>query len=109
MLYSLLREPILHDGTHFGYKITEQPSLCGPHGRILRRASAHQGRRIPVSTIAEYVRSGESLSQIAALYPHIESAAIKDAIGYYFDHRREIDKEIEENSLEAIWLKRGLS
>jgi len=55
-----------------------------------------------VRTIAEYVRSGQSRNEILFLYPYVEPAAIDDAIGYYVDHRQEIEEEIEANSLDAV-------
>ena len=56
--------------------IVQTAGVCGGRARI-------EGTRIPVSTVAEYQRSGDSLSEIAALYPHVPPAAIEDAIGYY--------------------------
>lgn len=74
----------------------------GDHPYIVRTAGVCGGRprikdsRIPVSTIAEYVRSGDSLGSILGLYPHIAPFAIEDAVSYYHDYRQEIDREIEE-------------
>src|ERR1700742_4695878 len=75
--------------------VVQTRGVCGGSARI-------RGGRISVRTIAEYVRSGQSRSEITFLYPHIEPAAIDDAIGYYDDHRQEIEAEIEANSLEAV-------
>jgi uncharacterized protein (DUF433 family) len=75
--------------------IVRTEGVCGGRPRI-------KDSRIPVSTIAEYIRSGDSLSDISSLYPHITPAALEDALGYYLDHRQEIDGEIEENSLESV-------
>ena len=92
--------------------MTETESLSN-HPYIVRTEGVCGGRprikdsRIPVSTIAEYVLSGESLSEIVSLYPHVGSAAIEDAIGYYLDHRREIEVEIEESSLESAMAQTG--
>jgi uncharacterized protein (DUF433 family) len=75
--------------------VVQTKGVCGGRARI-------RGSRISVRTIAEYLRSGQSRSDILFLYPHIEPAAIDDAISYYGDHRQEIEAEIEANSLEAV-------
>jgi uncharacterized protein (DUF433 family) len=80
--------------------VVQTKGVCGGRARI-------RGSRISVRTIAEYVRNGQSRSDILFLYPHIEPAAIDDAIGYYADHRQEIEAEIAENSLEAVLADTG--
>ena len=88
-------------------------STPGDHPYVVRTEGVCGGRprikdsRIPVSTIAEYIRSGDSPGDISSLYPHIAQAAIEDALGYYLDHRQEIDREIEENSLESVLAETG--
>jgi uncharacterized protein (DUF433 family) len=74
--------------------------VCGGRPRI-------RHSRVAVSAIAELHRRGETVSEIAATYPQIDPAAIDDAIGYYLDHRSEIDAEIEANSLEAVLAETG--
>jgi uncharacterized protein (DUF433 family) len=80
--------------------VVQTKGVCGGRARI-------RDSRIPVSTIAEYVRSGESRADILYLYTHVEPAAIDDAIGYYLDHREEIDREVEANLLEAVLADTG--
>ncbi len=80
--------------------IVQTKGVCGGRARI-------RDSRIPVSSVGEYVRGGESRDDLLLLYSHLEPAAIDDAIGYYFDHREEIDEEIEANSLEAILAETG--
>lgn len=91
-----LREPT--PGNH--PYITRTEGVCGGRPRI-------RGSRISVSTIAELYRQGESVGEIRATYPHLEPAAIDDAIGYYLEHQGEIDAEIEANSLEAVLVETG--
>ncbi len=76
------------------------PGVCGGRPRI-------KDSRIPVSLVAGFYREGDSLEVIQETYPHIEPAAIQDAIGYYLDHRQEIDREIEANSLESVLSETG--
>ncbi|RPH57329.1 DUF433 domain-containing protein [bacterium] len=85
----------------------------GDHPHIIRTEGVCGGRprirdsRIPVSTIAELYRQGEPACEIRATYPHLDPAALDDAIGYYLDHQEEIDAEIEANSLEAVLAETG--
>ncbi len=74
--------------------IVRTEGVCGGRPRI-------KGTRIPVSLIAEYHRMGESVQDVVMMYPHLDPAAIYDAISYYLDHRAEIEAEIEANRLES--------
>jgi len=69
--------------------------VCGGHPHI-------RGSRISVRTIAELFLDGEPASEIAATYPHVDPAAIYDAISYFLDHRPEIEAEIAANGLESV-------
>ncbi|HKI05067.1 MAG TPA: DUF433 domain-containing protein [Thermoanaerobaculia bacterium] len=80
--------------------IVRTAGVCGGRARI-------KDSRIPVSIIAGYIQMGDSLGQIADSYPHIPPSAIEDAVGYYLDHRQEIDAEIEANSLESVLADTG--
>ena len=57
--------------------------------------------------IAGLYRQGEPIREILDTYPHLDPAAVDDAIGYYLDHRQEIDAEIEASSLEAVLAETG--
>ena len=89
-------EPTLNDHPY----IVRTEGVCGGRPRI-------KDSRIPVSTIAGYVLSGDSPEKIAALYPRVEPVAIEDAVGYYLDHRQEIEAEIEANSLQSVLSETG--
>ena len=55
--------------------------------------------RIAVSDVVLWhFRLGESLAEIAATYD-LSLAAVYAAISYYFDHKAEIDAEIEDGRL----------
>jgi hypothetical protein len=41
-------------------------------------------------------------------HPHVQAAAVYDAISYYLDHQQEIEQEIAENRLEAVQGQDGL-
>ena len=46
-----------------------------------------KGTRISVRLIAEYYKSGVAVEEIQHDYPHLNPAAIYDAISYYIDHQ----------------------
>ncbi|MDI6727700.1 MAG: DUF433 domain-containing protein [Thermodesulfovibrionales bacterium] len=75
--------------------IIKNPEICGGSPVI-------SGTRITVRLIASMVKSGRSAEDILRGYPHLTFAQIHDAISYYFDHKSEIEQEIQENTLRAI-------
>ena len=83
--------------------VTEQigvrPGFCGGKSHIL-------GHRIKVKHVAIWhERLGKSADEIAAEYD-LTLADIYAALAYYFDHRVEIDKSIEEGEAFADALRR---
>lgn len=80
--------------------IVRTEGVCGGSPRL-------RGTRLAVWGIAELFRRGEPAEEISALYDHVDPAAIRDAIGYYLEHRQEIDAEIEENTLESVLKRTG--
>ena len=56
-----------------------------------------KGTRTPVRAIVERWKFGESVDEIARSLPHLRLAQIFDALGYYDDHREEVEKYIELN------------
>ncbi len=53
--------------------------------------------RTPVRAIVERWKFGESAEEIVRTLPHLRLAQVFDALGYYDDHREEIEKYIELN------------
>lgn len=80
--------------------IVQTEGVCGGRPRI-------RDSRIPVRTIAGLYRRGEPVAEILDTYPQLDPAAVDDAIGYYLDHQKEIDAEIEANSLESVLAETG--
>ncbi len=74
--------------------VVRTPGVCGGRAHI-------RGSRVSVRTIGEFFRAGEPADEIAATYPHLEPAAVYDAISYFLDHRGEIEAELEANRLES--------
>ena len=78
------------------------------HPYIVRRERFRGGRpilrgsNIPVWLIAAMWKAGDSPEEIGQAYPHLEPAAIYDAISYYLDHQQEVEAEIIENRIEQV-------
>jgi len=54
-----------------------------------------KGTRVPVASIINHYQSGMSIEEILEGYPNIKPTQLFDALSYYFDHKKEIDKELE--------------
>lgn len=56
--------------------------------------------------VADYLWRGWSAEELVRHYPYLTLAEAHAALGYYFDHREEIDAELLEESREAdAWRK----
>ena len=64
---------------------------------ILSGEPVVKGTRTPVRAIVERWKFGESVEETARNLPHLRLAQIFDALGYYDDHREEIENYIELN------------
>jgi len=77
----------------------ELVEVCHPH--IERRPGVQSGRpvikgtRFPVSSIVQNHRRGLSADDILREFPHLTPAQVYDALSYYYDHREQIDREIQ--------------
>lgn len=60
------------------------------------------GTRTRVSNIVAYHKLGLSPEELAREFPHLTLSQIYDALSYYYEHREEIDREIDEDSEDAI-------
>jgi uncharacterized protein (DUF433 family) len=84
------------------------------HPHIVRVAGVCGGRptikdnRIAASHIVQLYKGGDTMDEIFQAHPHLQAAAVYDAISYYLDHQQEIEQEIAENRLEALLKKDGL-
>ena len=67
------------------------------------------GTRISVAFIVGQLRAGDTPQDIVATYPHLAPAAVYDAISYYYDHQEEVDRFIEDNTLEAHAARYGFT
>ena len=76
--------------------IDHNPGIGG--GRAIIR-----GSRIAVSNVAYRHCRGESVDEILEAWPHLTPAQVYDALAYYYDHKYEIDREIERSLDEEHW------
>ncbi|MBI2331374.1 MAG: DUF433 domain-containing protein [Chloroflexi bacterium] len=78
-----------------------QPLAAHPYvesiASILSGEPIIKDTRTPVRAIVERWKFGEAAEEIARNLPHLRLAQIFDALGYYDDHREEIEKYIELN------------
>ncbi|HNB50693.1 MAG TPA: DUF433 domain-containing protein [Anaerolineales bacterium] len=78
------------------------------HPYIIRREGFRGGKPIlrgsnmAVWLIVAMWKSGDTADEILIAYPHLQPAAVYDAISYYFDHREEIEAQISENKIERV-------
>lgn len=71
--------------------IVSDPQVCGGSARIA-------GTRITVRTVViATLLHGLTPEELLTHYPHLTLAGIHDALSYYYDHREQIDREIEEH------------
>jgi len=82
--------------------IVRVAGICGGRPTI-------KGSRISVCHIAQLYKAGDTVEEILQAHPHLQAAAVYDAISYYLDHQQEIEREIAENRLEALMKKDGLT
>lgn len=64
---------------------------------VLRGEPVIKGTRTPVRAIVEHWKFGDSPEEIARKLPHLRLAHIFAALGYYDDHREEIEQYIARN------------
>ncbi len=66
-----------------------------------------RGSSVPVWRVAALWKGGDTIDEISRAYPHLELAAIYDAISYYLDHQAEIEEQIAENRIERVLRETG--
>ena len=61
------------------------------------------GTKFPVRSVINYVlRQGLSPEELVKEFSHLTLAQIYDALSYYYDHKEEVDRELDEVSEELI-------
>jgi uncharacterized protein (DUF433 family) len=78
------------------------------HPYIIRREGFRGGKPIlrgsnmPVWLVVAMWKSGDTVDEILTAYPHLQPAAVYDAMSYYFDHREEVEAQIAENKIARV-------
>ena len=64
-----------------------------------------RGTRISVQLVVEHgIRGGTTPKEMLRAWPHLTLAQIYDALSFYYDNKKEIDREIraEERAIERL-------
>jgi uncharacterized protein (DUF433 family) len=64
-----------------------------------------KGTRIAVRTIAGYHQLGMTPDEILQSLPHLTPAQLHAALAYYFDHPKQIDRELKRTAATGHWRK----
>jgi uncharacterized protein (DUF433 family) len=76
--------------------VESRPGVCGG-------APVIRGTRFPVRSVAVYVlRQGMTAEEMVREWDTLTLAQIHGALAFYYDHKDEVDRDIEENSRPAV-------
>ena len=77
------------------FYVTKDPKIQGGEPII-------KGTRFPVRSIVTYIlKNGMLPEELVKEFPHLKIAAIYDALSYYYDHKDEVEKFINEQKEDA--------
>jgi uncharacterized protein (DUF433 family) len=62
-----------------------------------------KGTRIAVRTVAGYYQLGMSPDEILQSLPQLSQAQLHAALAYYFDHQKQIDRDLKRNADVDHW------
>ena len=77
------------------FHIEVKKGVCGGNPII-------RGTRTSVANIAGYYLMGLSPEEIQRELPHLGLAQIFDALAFYLDHKKAIDRELEKNREDSV-------
>lgn len=86
-------------------KIVKYPHISS-EPRIADGAPVIEGTRITVRAVAGYYQLGMTPDEILQSLPHLSQAKLHAALTYYFDHKKEIDRDLKRNSDVNHWRRR---
>lgn len=89
-----------HPERGYAVNLTEHPHIYSSPEMHNGRPTI-RGTGILVQTIVGCIRVGYSIEEILEGYP-LTRAQVHDALSYYYDHKEEVDRYIQENE-EALW------
>ena len=73
--------------------------------RIANGVPIIKGTRITVRAIAGYYQLGLSPDEIVQSLPHLTQSQLHSALAYYFDHQKEIDRDLKRQADPDYWRK----
>jgi len=79
-------------------KIAPKPHpYIGSHEDYCGGSPVIAGTKFPVRSVVNYVlRQGMTPEELVKEFSHLALAQVYDALSYYYDHKEEIDRELEE-------------
>jgi uncharacterized protein (DUF433 family) len=77
------------------------------HRSILGGIPVVAGTRTPVRAIAGYYQMGMNADEILESLPHLTLAQLHAALAYYFDHQKEIDRDLSRTNDLGYWKKQA--
>ena len=81
----------------------EHPYIVIEEG-ICRGSPIIKGTRIPVWAIVRYYKKlNYPVEEILEQMPMLSPAQVHDALSFYYDHKEDIDRELELNADEEYW------
>jgi uncharacterized protein (DUF433 family) len=87
---------------------TETAILQTEYPHVVRRpgvvgGSPHvEGTRLAVWLLASLVQQGADVAELLEMYPQLTPAAAHSALAYAWDHKTEVDAEVEANRPETV-------
>jgi uncharacterized protein (DUF433 family) len=80
---------------------TEYPHVVSRPGAVAGRPRV-AGTRLAVWLIASLWQRGTGAAELLDMYPDLTPAALHSALAFYYDHKAEVDAEIEANRPENV-------
>ena len=66
------------------------------------------GTKFPVRSVVNYVlRQGMTPEELVSEFHHLTLAQVYDALSYYYDNQREIDRDLAANTEESVCAELG--
>jgi uncharacterized protein (DUF433 family) len=75
----------------------------GSNPRVLAGVPVIKGTRIAVRAIAGYYQLGMTPDEILQSLPNLTQSQLHSALAYYFDHQKEIDRDLKRNADVDYW------
>lgn len=87
----------LYDQKHMPRALaTEAVPLVWDDDRVIRI----EGTRVPLETLVETFQEGATPEEIAQKYPSVSLAVIYQVIGYYLQHRTDLDDYVKARTIQ---------